>query len=70
MKKQIMELHKSNSSDRWLVRHLDVTGAPNKSVNKLFGTHVLPTPYANSMPAHKMLSILKLANPDCVVRLA
>ena len=59
-----LRIFKSDNS--WLVAHFD-HDEPDPVIVGLFDTHILPTPFMNSMSEDEVIARIQILNPDTSV---
>lgn len=54
----------------WMAAYMDAAGLPDKDVSRLFGTHIVPTPYFGGASYQMVEADVKRRNPDRLVKLS
>lgn len=65
MERKLIKLRQDLAADAWIANF-----EGDEKVRKLFGTTILPTPFAASVDASIVLERVQKLNPDCKVLLA
>ena len=61
------EISVEKSDTRWTTVHI-VDGEPDSQLIKIFGTHIIPTPFPTAMEKGAVIEELSVRNPNSTVK--
>ena len=61
------EINLEKSGARWTTVHI-VEGEPDSQLIKIFGTHIIPTPFPSNMDREAVVEALSARNPNSTVK--
>lgn len=61
------EINVEKSDTRWTTVHI-VDGEPDSQLIKIFGTHIIPSPFPANMEKGAVIEELRVRNPNSTVK--